>query len=213
MHETCAYCAADLHNECSAAEITDSLEMCCCPSIEEGFISENEGRQPSFLKKALADSLSSALKEDEDVTDITSTGRKRAAQMYPIEEGMLCEWAFLAKAGGGVYPLVGCNGTELSTDKGKHARHHGPDKNTVNNEVGNVHRICQSCHNRWHSLNDPYYGSRQGTQPFIPLVDFWVNHDNETAATPDQQVANTTYWNLKTKEKELLNYKEFVKNE
>jgi len=37
------------------------------------------------------------------------------------------------------------------------ARHHGPDKNTLNNEKGNVHRICHSCHNRWHTLNDEDY--------------------------------------------------------
>lgn len=53
--------------------------------------------------------------------------------------------------GGGQKPIVGClNGKQQ-------ARHHGPDKNTLNNEVGNVHRICHTCHNRWHTLNDDDY--------------------------------------------------------
>lgn len=53
--------------------------------------------------------------------------------------------------GGGQFPIVGClNGIQQ-------ARHHGPDKNTLNNERGNVHRICHTCHNRWHTLNDENY--------------------------------------------------------
>lgn len=54
-------------------------------------------------------------------------------------------------AGGGKIPIVGC------LDGMQQARHHGPDKNTLNNERGNVHRICHTCHNRWHTLNDPDY--------------------------------------------------------
>lgn len=53
--------------------------------------------------------------------------------------------------GGGTMPIVGC------LDGKQQARHHGPDKNTLNNERGNVHRICHTCHNRWHTLNDPDY--------------------------------------------------------
>lgn len=27
----------------------------------------------------------------------------------------------------------------------------------MDNEHGNVHRICNACHNRWHAKNDPSY--------------------------------------------------------
>lgn len=61
--------------------------------------------------------------------------------------------------GGGEFPIQGCSdGVQLN-------RHHGPDKNTLNNEPGNVHRICAHCHNRWHAKNDPDY------DPNKPLKD------------------------------------------
>jgi len=48
--------------------------------------------------------------EPSDITDITSTGRKRAAMMYPIFKDMKCEWSGLRFAGGGVEPIIGCSG-------------------------------------------------------------------------------------------------------
>lgn len=90
-------------------------------------------------------------KDDSALRDQQSTGRKRAAKMYPLDPEGDCEWRMQKNCGGGEYPIVGCM-------KGKQeARHHGPDKNTLNNEKGNVHRICHFCHNRWHTLNDPDY--------------------------------------------------------
>jgi len=46
------------------------------------------------------------MSEPSDIRDVTSTGRKRAAMMYPIFKDMVCEWAGLAKAGGGVEPII-----------------------------------------------------------------------------------------------------------
>lgn len=90
-------------------------------------------------------------KDDSALKDQQSTGRKRAARMYPLDETVSCEWAGKKNCGGGKFPIVGCLGNL------QQARHHGPDKNTLNNEGGNVHRICHSCHNRWHTLNDEGY--------------------------------------------------------
>lgn len=90
-------------------------------------------------------------KEDSALKDQQSTGRKRAAIMYPLIEGADCEWRAQTNCGGGSSPIVGC------IDGKQEARHHGPDKNTLNNEHGNVHRICHTCHNRWHARNDPDY--------------------------------------------------------
>jgi len=90
-------------------------------------------------------------KLDAELKDQQSTGRKRAAKLYPLDAMAACEWQKKKHCGGGATPIVGCiNGLQQ-------ARHHGPDKNTLNNERGNVHRICHNCNNRWHALNDKDY--------------------------------------------------------
>lgn len=71
--------------------------------------------------------------------------------MFPLDLEASCEWKMQKECGGGSSPIVGCR------DGKQQARHHGPDKNTLNNDVGNVHRICHNCHNRWHTKNDPSY--------------------------------------------------------
>jgi len=98
-------------------------------------------------------------KPDAALTDQQSTGRKRAARIYPLDRKQPCEWRGQPRKGGGLVPIQGCDdGLQL-------ARHHGPDKNTLNNDEGNVHRICNHCHNRWHSKNDKNY------DPNKPLKD------------------------------------------
>lgn len=87
-------------------------------------------------------------KSDSTILDPKSTGRKRAAADYEIADGTPCEWQGLANCGGGKSPITGC------IDGFQENRHHGPDKNTLNNSEGNVHRICSSCHNLWHARND-----------------------------------------------------------
>lgn len=71
--------------------------------------------------------------------------------MYPLDSDADCEWKLMKNCGGGKSPIVGC------LDGKQQARHHGPDKNTLNNDMGNVHRICHNCHNRWHARNDEGY--------------------------------------------------------
>lgn len=115
--------------------------------------------------------------DDSKLKDQQSTGRKRAAKMYPIADGAPCEWKNKKNCGGGKHPIVGCaTGTQQ-------ARHHGPDKNTLNNEKGNVHRICHTCHNRWHTENDEGY--------------VWgdiYNPHNPVAATLDELKTNELSW-------------------
>jgi hypothetical protein len=86
-----------------------------------------------------------------DGSDQDRSGRKRAAVAHNINPDRSCEWRWKKNCGGGVYPIIGC-----LTGMQEH-RHHGPVKNTARNEVSNVHLICTSCHNRWHTLNDPDY--------------------------------------------------------
>ena len=138
-------------------------------------------------------------KSRDKVKDLESTVRKRAAEMYPIKEGMLCEWTRLRYAGGGIIPIIGCSGNAAT------ARHHGPDKNTLNNEMGNVHRVCSSCHNRYHAANDRYYpGDRPpGDVSWIPIGDL-VPHDSITKVTDKELVENELKWRSNT----ALNQKE-----
>jgi hypothetical protein len=106
-------------------------------------------------------------KEADKMQDRFSTGRKRAAVLYPIvkikddkEELVLpdCEWKGKRNCGGGFNPIVGCvNG------KQQH-RHHGPVKDPVHNEPNNVHRICVGCHSKWHAENDPCYDEEEYRQ-------------------------------------------------
>lgn len=88
---------------------------------------------------------------DEEITDPQSTGRKRAAQLWPLDLEAPCEWQFKANCGGGKHPILGCaTGMQRNI-------HHGPDKNTLNNARDNIHKICPTCHNRWHAVNDKDY--------------------------------------------------------
>jgi len=96
-------------------------------------------------------------KTDASLKDQQSTGRKRAAKLYPLNPDAYCEWSGKTNQGGGSHPINGCGIRPNSSIGLQQCRHHGPDKNTLNNEVGNVHRICTPCHNEWHAKNDKDY--------------------------------------------------------
>lgn len=115
-----------------------------------------------------------------DFTDPESTGRKAVVKMYPLEgTGMVCEWANRRVHGLPGGPILGCTG-QAATDW-----HHGPDKNTLNNEkatwgVGtqeNIHLICSACHNLAHAQIDPLYPpydrKLQQDVPWLPLPGDW----------------------------------------
>jgi hypothetical protein len=116
-------------------------------------------------------------KDPSTYRDQQSTGRKQAARWFPLDENALCEWAGKKNCGGGKYPITGCVANL------QQARHHGPDKNTLNNEKGNVHRICHTCHNRWHTLNDEGYVWGGLHDPHKPV-----------SATAEEVIANEDFW-------------------
>lgn len=167
----CLACAAGDHIMCERAV----ENHCCCPSVKFENVENSDSKRESY---------GDATKTPDAITDVQSTGRKRAATLYPFTDGMLCEWRELKYAGGGVTPIIGCMGNP-ATD-----RHHGPDKNTLNNKRTNVHLICSPCHNLWHARNDKYYGDRPpGTEPFIPLDGHdWCQHDPETKAEVEELI-------------------------
>lgn len=103
--------------------------------------------------------------EERVMKDPVSTGRKRAAVLYPISGGQVCDWAWKKNCGGGIEPITGCTGRPAS-----HI-HHGPDKSTLNNDKTNISLVCEFCHNRWHVANDKYYGTRPvDNSTWIPHV-------------------------------------------
>lgn len=189
--ESCWGCIVGLHEECLELKPVDSTEgayQCCCFDKPRD---SDEGRA------VRTGEVGRPMMETHEISDVLSTGRKRAAMLYPIHEGMLCEWAGLKNAGGGVVPIVGCDGHKLTSTKGGIGElhqgdvHHGPDKNTLENSPGNVHRICATCHHRWHAANDKFYGQRpkkedgkvDGTKPFLPLDEYeLLPHDALTMA-------------------------------
>lgn len=132
---SCLSCGRGFHNECE----TECVK--CHPEIIKSV----------SITKITGTGLGAPTKDPESVKDRHSTGRKRAAQLYPIFKEQNCEWQGKKNCGGGLKPIVAClNG------KQRH-RHHGPVKDTLRNEPGNVHRICTSCHVHWHAENDPIY--------------------------------------------------------
>ena len=212
----CLACKAGFHNECDLS-FTDMLEdgqQCCCRGE---FSIELYRELDAGLEKILAGDdaeKASRVKQPHEVTDITSTGRKRsdeiAEMMLPVFEGTTtCAWAGLKFAGGGAVPIVGCTGNLLVVtrklsdehrEKGLHRRelHHGPDKNTLNNSPGiNLHNTCDECHHRWHALNDEFYAKERppASDPHLPLVPYW-QHDALTAATDEDRAAFVAWFAL-----------------
>lgn len=155
----CVMCTANFHSSC--------LGNCTCThetsnitiAVEDGELeSDDEGRRSGRTREPRGGRSSSG-RRDATLKDQQSTGRKRAAKLYPLNREAPCEWRNKTNCGGGARPVIGClNGNQQ-------ARHHGPDKSVSNNEEGNVHRICHSCHYRWHRANDPSYDWNDNARP------------------------------------------------
>src|SRR4051812_18379333 len=90
----CLACATGLHEECMDPKLTDEDAVdedwteCCCGTTATD-------------RELTAFGVGRPVMEPGDITDITSTGRRRAAMLYPVMEGMMCQWARLRFAGGG----------------------------------------------------------------------------------------------------------------
>lgn len=145
-HKICFSCIRNLHGACrKPCECTH--EIVKVEDEPESTSSDDNSERESGQRQRRN-------KPDAAVKDQQSTGRKRAAKLYPLDREAPCEWLGKTGMGGGAKPINGCAVADNCTQQ---ARHHGPDKNTLNNEPGNVHRIGHLCHNRWHAANDPTY--------------------------------------------------------
>lgn len=197
MTTVCQYCRVEL---CFQCETPKDDENCCClgtygrvtlGSMLVGSTNQTDDEelgvnQDGSLKKSRA---GRPILDGNEMRNPVSAGRRRAAKIAQIPMGYVCEWALLEFAGGGPVPIVGCAGNTASD------LHHGPDKSTLNNEVGiNLHRICDSCHNRWHELNDPHYGERPANNlDYLPTGE-WEPHDRISRADSATIFASDRWW-------------------
>lgn len=144
----CNLCVRGLHGACKGPE------LCSCTHTTEVSDEPEETNTDEEEPQTSSPTRQRRNKPDAAVKDQQSTGRKRAAKLYPLNYEAPCEWLGKKGMGGGTKPQDGC---PVADNCLQQARHHGPDKNTLNNEPGNVHRIGHLCHNRWHAANDPNY--------------------------------------------------------
>lgn len=191
----CIYCTMEI---CFQCEDPRSDEACCCGGAYGYATLANLMDEPKSKKQKLEGESGIVNKvgrpklNASEMRDPVGSGRARAEDLAPIPADYLCEWTLLSKAGGGPIPIIGCAGNTAT------ARHHGPDKSTLNNTVGiNLHRICAVCHNRWHALNDPFYGERPSDNlDYWPLDSSKVPHDRLSRATPDQIIKSESWWRM-----------------
>lgn len=204
----CLPCLSGFHEECAdPAEADDGTLTCCCErtsQVEQVLVSRLRGHGE----------VGRPAKDLADIVDVTSAGRKRAAQIAPILTGMMCEWAGLRYAGGGVVPMIGCRGNRIQEKGGVEPellqgdRHHGPLKSTLMNNAGNLHRVCAECHHRWHAINDRYYDSRPGPEdPYEPRIPYF-KHDDRTKATEQELEDSDNYWALSPEERNKRPYED-----
>lgn len=206
----CLPCASGNYGECENPELLPELQGAWIIPCVSKFAAE-----PFSIVKGKGQ-VGRPLLDPSEITDVTSTGRKRAAAIMPFLKGQVCGWAHLKHAGGGVVPILGCLGntiadvktTEEAHEKGADEvghRHHGPDKNVLNNtpEV-NLHGVCTPCHTRWHALNDPHYAEEgrpdDAAEPFTPVEPYFA-HDNQTTFTDEEHALAEAWWNLPVKER------------
>lgn len=143
----CFMCNAGMHSSCTDFDCICAMNN-HTPTIEgqnEISDTDSDDGESRYSTGGRSNKRDAALKDQQ------STGRKRAAKLYPLHRDDPCEWAGMTNNGGGPHPILGC------LEGKQEARHHGPDKNVSNNEPGNVHRICHFCHYQWHAANDSEY--------------------------------------------------------
>lgn len=146
---SCIACGRGFHRECGRCK----KGKCHTEDKQDGVSVELPSPENAASLQDTSGKKAATPKEPKkyNLKDPASTGRKRAAKLYPLDRDAPCEWRGLRNCGGGRRPIIGClDGTQ------KH-RHHGPVKSTTRNELGNVHRICTDCHVHWHELNDLIY--------------------------------------------------------
>lgn len=196
LERPCMHCAVGWFAECEhPVEVFEDGWIIPCITLFKSTQSVTVQRAQREPGTKIDGTLGRPALDPDQITDITSTGRKRAARALPILDGMPCQWMGLKFAGGGPVPILGCRDHILMKNVmtaegnvyGGHL-HHGPDKNVLNNVPGvNLHAVCSQCHNRWHAVNNVYYERERPNAGAVWLPDspYWA-HDPVTTFTDEE---------------------------
>ena len=158
---TCWPCRRGQHAGCTANVI--DFDCVCDHVTRQAPVEQGEIANALNLEPQEPDSSTRTrrYKNDDAVTDQQSTGRKRAAKLYPLKDEhgnkLPCDLAGKS-AGLPTYMEVqidGCGIRPGTMPNPAQSRHHN-DYNTLNNERSNVALLCHACHNLLHSRNDPF---------------------------------------------------------
>lgn len=169
---TCGPCLTGSHTTC--ANLILDFEVCECThtstsvdyaaptsTIGAALVSDTGSSLSGSGEEETGVSHKRRLKDESSLKDQQSTGRKRAAALFPLKDEngkpLPCEFANKAQVLPGYMEvnIDGC-GVRQGTATGiAQARHH-MSYDVLDNSSENVVRICHSCHNTLHSKNDPY---------------------------------------------------------
>lgn len=206
LERPCMRCAVGWFAECEhPVEEFENGWIIPCITLFRGSTGNVTVQRAQREPTGIAGTLGRPSLDPDQITDITSTGRKRAARALPILDGMPCMWMGLKFAGGGPIPILGCRDhmlmkavqTAEGNVYGGHL-HHGPDKNVLNNVPGvNLFAVCSQCHNRWHAVNNVFY---EGDRPsagavWLPGAPYWA-HDPATRYDDDEWALSEEWWQM-----------------
>jgi len=157
----CWPCRRGQHNGC-AGFVTLHLQCDCTHDtvapVPNSAIGDSLGLEPTEPDSR---TVTRRYKDDQSVTDPQSTGRKRAASLYPLIDGngnrLPCDLAGKKDALPNFMKVQidGC-GVRQGTLPGKAQSRHHHDYNVMNNDRDNIGLLCHSCHNLIHAKNDPH---------------------------------------------------------
>jgi hypothetical protein len=201
-------CWRGLHGACNAIYVEGVVCDCdhkhtAVPAV--GSFKSQIGRilnlddPPTENQKPDSPAPTRRLKDDQSVTDPQSTGRKRAAKLYPLRtstgDPIPCDLAGKkAPTLPGYYKVQidGCGVRQGSLAANAQSRHHW-SYNTLDNERSNIGLLCHSCHNLIHARNDEYkaeiYETLYGFKPKTEDLQ-WANKALKSGVVGGGQIDN-----------------------
>jgi hypothetical protein len=163
MPEICVPCWRGLHGACNALFFEDE---CSCTHVAAPAVGSFKSQIGNALQLEPEEPdtrhITRRNKDDQAVTDPQSTGRKRAAKLYPLRNSdgspIPCDLAGKKSPTlPGYYKVQidGCGIRQGSLAANAQSRHHW-SYNTLDNERSNIGLLCHSCHNLIHARNDEF---------------------------------------------------------
>lgn len=161
MSEVCWPCRRNQHDGCAALFTYDLCECTHEKVVAPTPVGDIGNALNLDTQEADTKTVVRRQKNDMAVTDPQSTGRKRAAKLYPLidpngnklpcdfQNRKSCLPSYME------VQIDGCGVRTGTMPNFAQSRHHH-DYNVMNNERENIGLLCLSCHNLLHAKNDPY---------------------------------------------------------